>query len=64
MEEVLSNSDAVRTGWMILLVQLIISIMVAIFIISKARMELDMMLLSKNCPIDEDPSLDLIVCKK
>jgi len=64
MEEVLTNSDAVRTGWMILLAQLFISILVAMFIVKKARMELDKILLVKKCQIISDSDLDLIVCEK
>ena len=63
MEEVLTNSDAVRTGWMILLVQLFVSILVAMFIVKKARMELDKILLVKNCQIVSDAELNLIVCE-
>ena len=64
MEEVLTNSDAVRTGWMILLAQLFVSILVAMFIVKKARMELDKILLVKNCQIVTDSDLHLIVCEK
>ena len=64
MEEVLTNSDAVRTGWMILLAQLFVSILVAMFIVKKARMELDKILLVKNCHIVTDSDLYLVVCEK
>ena len=64
MEEVLTNSDAVRTGWMILLVQLFVSILVVMFIVKKARMELDKILLVKNCQIVSDADLNLVVCEK
>ena len=64
MEEVLTNSDAVRTGWMILLAQLFVSILVAMFIVKKARMELDKILLVKNCQIVTDSDLYLVVCEK
>ena len=64
MEEVLSNSDAVRTGWMILLAQLFISIIVALFIIRKARIELEKMLPSKGCQSVGDQNLNTIVCEK
>jgi len=64
MEEVLSNSDAVRTGWMILLAQLFISIMVAIFIVRKARMELDKLMINKDFQINGEPGLNLVVCEK
>ena len=64
MEEVLTNSDAVRTGWMILLAQLFVSILVAMFIVKKARMELDKILLVKNCQIVTDSDLNLVVCEK
>ena len=64
MEEVLTNSDAVRTGWMILLAQLFVSILVAMFIVKKARMELDKILLIKNCQIITDSELNLVVYEK
>ena len=64
MEEVLTNSDAVRTGWMILLAQLLVSILVAMFIVKKARMELDKILLVKECQIISDSDLNLVVCEK
>ena len=64
MEEVLSNSDAVRTGWMILVAQLFISIMVAIFIVRKARMELDKLMINKDFQINGEPGLNLVVCEK
>ena len=64
MEEVLSNSDAVRTGWMILLAQLFISIIVALFIIRKARIELEKMLPSKNCQIVGDQVLNSVICEE
>eukprot|EP00090_Calanus_glacialis_P047455 TRINITY_DN9872_c0_g1_i11.p1 TRINITY_DN9872_c0_g1~~TRINITY_DN9872_c0_g1_i11.p1 ORF type:complete len:291 (-),score=78.85 TRINITY_DN9872_c0_g1_i11:39-911(-) len=64
MEEVLTNSDAVRTGWMILLAQLFVSILVAMFIIKKARMELDKILLVKKCQIISESDLNLVVCEK
>jgi uncharacterized membrane protein (DUF485 family) len=64
MEEVLTNSDAVRTGWMILLAQLFVSILVAMFIVKKARMELDKILLVKKCQIICNSDLNLVVCEK
>ena len=64
MEEVLTNSDAVRTGWMILLAQLFVSILVAMFIVKKARMELDKILLVKKCQIISETDLNLFVCEK
>jgi hypothetical protein len=64
MEEVLTNPDAVRTGWMILLAQLFVSILVAMFIVKKARMELEKILLMKNCQIVTDLDLNLVVCEK
>ena len=64
MEEVLSNSDAVRTGWMILLAQLFISIIVALFIIRKARIELEKMLPSKNCQLIGDQDLNSVICEE
>lgn len=41
MEEVLTNEDTVRTGWLLLLAQLIVSVILAVFVIRKARGELD-----------------------
>jgi len=64
MEEVLSNSDAVRTGWMILLAQLFISIIVALFIIRKARIELEKMLPSKNSQIVGNQVLNSVICEE
>ena len=64
MEEVLTNSDAVRTGWMILLAQLFVSILVGMFIVKKAKMELDKILLIKNCQIITDSELNLVVYEK
>jgi protein maelstrom len=64
MEEVLSNSDAVRTGWMILLAQLFISIIVALFIVRKARTELEKMLPSQNCQIVTDSDLKSVKSEK
>ena len=64
MEEVLTNKDAVRTGWMILLMQLFISILVAMFVVKKARLELDKILISKKCQIISDLDLKLVVCEK
>ena len=37
MEEVLTNEDTVRTGWILLLAQLVVSIVLAVFVIRKAR---------------------------
>jgi len=64
MEEVLSNSDAVRTGWMILLAQLFISIIVALFIVRKARTELEKMLPSQNCQVVTDSDLKSVKSEK
>ena len=41
MEEVVTNSDHMMTGWIILIIQLVITIMVAMFIVRRARVELD-----------------------
>jgi len=54
MEEVLTNSDTVLTGWTILLVQLVISILVAIFIVKRARVELDRAVLMQSSDMDSD----------
>jgi len=64
MEEVLTNSDTVRTGWVILLTQLFISIIVAMFIIKKARVELDKIILNKNISAATEQDLKLVVCEK
>jgi len=64
MEEVLTNSDTVRTGWVILLTQLFISIIVAMFIIKKARVELDKIILNKNISAATEQDLNLVVCEK
>ena len=41
MEEVLTNSDHMLTGWVILLVQLVITLLVGVLIVRSARQELD-----------------------
>ena len=41
MEEVVTNSDNMMTGWVILIFQLLITLMVGMFIVKKARLELD-----------------------
>ena len=41
MEEVVTNSDHMMTGWIILIIQLIITMMVGMFIVKRARLELD-----------------------
>jgi len=41
MEEVVTNSDHMMTGWVILIIQLLITLMVGVFIVRKARLELD-----------------------
>lgn len=41
MEEVLTSEDTVRTGWILLLAQLLVSVVVALFVVRKARGELD-----------------------
>lgn len=37
MEEVLTSEDTVRTGWILLLAQLLVSVVVALFVVRKAR---------------------------
>ena len=64
MEEVLTNSDTVRTGWIILLVQLVITIMVAIFIIRKARLELDKAMMIQSNHKCTESGLDIVICEK
>ena len=41
MEEVVTNSDHMLTGWIILIIQLTITLMVGMFIVRRARVELD-----------------------
>jgi len=55
MEEVLTNEDTVRTGWLLLLTQLVITVMVALFVVRKARWELDRTL------HDHDKDLESVV---
>eukprot|EP00092_Neocalanus_flemingeri_P038186 GFUD01041564.1.p1 GENE.GFUD01041564.1~~GFUD01041564.1.p1 ORF type:complete len:292 (+),score=72.10 GFUD01041564.1:187-1062(+) len=64
MEEVLTNSDTVRTGWIILLVQLVITAMVAMFIVRKARVELDRTLLMQNTQSYGATDLSSVVSEK
>ena len=64
MEEVLTNFNTVRTGWIILLVQLVISIMVAMFIVKKARVELDRTLIMHNNQLDSEKDLKLVISEK
>ena len=37
----MTNSDHMLTGWIILIIQLIITLMVGMFIVRRARVELD-----------------------
>jgi len=53
MEEVLTNEDTIRTGWLLLLAQLVITVIVALFVVRKARRELDRTL--------QDPDLESVV---
>ncbi len=41
MEEVLTNEDTVRTGWLLLAGQLCISVAVGVLVVRRARSELD-----------------------
>ena len=41
MEEVLTNSENMLAGWLILLVQLVITLLVGVLIVRSARQELD-----------------------
>jgi len=53
MEEVLTNEDTVRAGWLLLVAQLAVSAAVAIFVVRKARAELEKSL--------QDSGLDSVV---
>jgi len=53
MEEVLTNEDTVRAGWLLLVAQLVVSAAVAIFVVRKARIELERNL--------QDPGFDSVV---
>lgn len=53
MEEVLTNEDTVRAGWLLLVAQLVVSAAVAIFVVRKARAELERNL--------QDPGFDSVV---
>jgi len=53
MEEVLTNEDTVRAGWLLLIAQLVVSAAVALFVVRKARTELERSL--------QDPGLDSVV---
>ena len=62
MEEVLTNSDNMLAGWVILIVQLVITLLVGIFIVRSARLELDRtMQLSQTS--DQTPSVKEIICQ-
>ena len=41
MEEVLTNEDTVRTGWLLLAAQLCISVAVGILVVRRAKTELN-----------------------
>jgi len=53
MEEVLTKEDTVRAGWLLLVAQLVVSAAVAIFVVRKARIELERNL--------QDPGFDSVV---
>jgi len=53
MEEVLTNEDTVRAGWLLLVAQLAVSAAVALFVVRKARAELERSL--------QDSGLDSVV---
>lgn len=62
MEEVLTNSDNMLAGWVILLVQLVITLLVGVFIVRSARLELDRtMQLSQTS--DQTASVKEIICQ-
>ena len=48
MEEVLTSSGGLLTGWLVLLAQLLLTSLVAVFIIRRARLELDRALGGRN----------------
>lgn len=60
MEEVLTNSDNMLAGWVILLAQLLVTVLVGVFVVRSARSELDRTLkLSQS----EDQKPSEIICQ-
>merc|ERR1712038_986481 len=49
MEEVLTSSENMLAGWLILLVQLVITLLVGVFIVRSARQELDKTIQLQSC---------------
>ena len=58
MEEVVTNSDNMLAGWVILIIQLIITFMVAMFIVKRARVELDKTIVQEQ----EPPVKEIVIC--
>ena len=61
MEEVLTNSEHMLTGWVILLVQLVITLLVGVLIVRSARQELDRTLQGQNA--DQQTVKEIIICQ-
>jgi len=64
MEEVVTNSDHMVTGWIILIIQLIITIMVGMFIVRRARVELDRTIqLDTEQDTQSDMVKEVVICQ-
>ena len=61
MEEVLSNSDHLLAGWVILLVQLALTVLVGVLIVRGARQELDRTMELDSC--DRQTPVKEIICQ-
>ena len=61
MEEVLSNSDHLLAGWVILLVQLALTVLVGVLIVRGARQELDRTMELDTC--DRQTPVKEIICQ-
>ena len=59
MEEVVTNSDHLVTGWLILGLQLGVTILTGLFVVKKARQELDKTILAEAG--DCDPVKEVVV---
>ena len=59
MEEVVTNSDHLVTGWLILALQLGVTILTGLFVVKKARQELDKTILAEAG--DCDPVKEVVV---
>ena len=58
MEEVLTSSENMLAGWLILLVQLVITLLVGVFIVRTARQELD-----KTMQLNCEKPVQEIICQ-